>query len=86
MAEHFCRKYVDNVFAKWDKDNSNVLSRQELKYWLRDEQTQKPLSRKSIRDSFFEMITTADVNGDGKVDRWELYEYCVKSYVPESAQ
>lgn len=84
MAEHFCRKYVDTVFSKWDKDGSNVLSRQELKYWLRDEQTHKPLNRKSIRESFFEMIVNADSNGDGKVDRWELYEYCVKSYVPDS--
>lgn len=36
MAEAFCRVYVDNVFSKWDKDQSNVLSRQELKYWLKD--------------------------------------------------
>jgi Ca2+-binding EF-hand superfamily protein len=78
------RKYVDNVFAKWDLDGSNVLSRQELKYWLRDEQQNKPLIKKSIRESFFEMIANADSNGDGKLDRWELYEYCVGSYIPDS--
>jgi hypothetical protein len=30
-----------------------------------------------------EMITEADTNGDGKLDRWEMYEYCVKNYIPE---
>lgn len=27
------------------------------------------------------MIANADNNGDGKIDRWELYEYCVKNYI-----
>ncbi len=27
------------------------------------------------------MIGSADLNGDGKLDRWELYEYCVKNYI-----
>jgi len=30
------------------------------------------------------MIANADSNGDGKIDRWELYEYCVKNYVSDS--
>jgi hypothetical protein len=28
------------------------------------------------------MVVKADVVGDGKIDRWELYEYCVQSYIP----
>lgn len=27
------------------------------------------------------MVTKADLNGDGKLDRWELYEFCVLNYV-----
>ena len=30
------------------------------------------------------MIKNADKNGDGKVDKWELYRYCLKNYVPEN--
>ncbi len=30
------------------------------------------------------MIDKADLNGDGKLDRWELYEYCVNSYQPDN--
>ena len=25
------------------------------------------------------LIATADTNGDGKIDRWEMYEYCLKT-------
>ena len=25
-------------------------------------------------------MADADTNGDGNVDRWELYEYCLKTY------
>ena len=27
------------------------------------------------------MVTKADTNKDGKLDRWELYEFCVYNYV-----
>lgn len=27
------------------------------------------------------MVTKADTNGDGKLDRWELYEFCVRNYI-----
>ena len=27
------------------------------------------------------MVTKADINKDGKLDRWELYEFCVYNYV-----
>jgi len=26
-----------------------------------------------------DLITNADTNGDGKIDRWEMYEYCIKT-------
>ena len=26
------------------------------------------------------MVTKADVNGDGKLDKWEMYELCVINY------
>ncbi len=30
------------------------------------------------------MISDADSNKDGNVDKSELYQYCVKSYIPDS--
>ena len=29
-----------------------------------------------------ELISGADSNGDGKIDRWEMFEYCTKTYTP----
>jgi hypothetical protein len=26
------------------------------------------------------LINMADTNGDGKLDKWELYDYCIKNY------
>ena len=25
------------------------------------------------------LIANAETNGDGKIDRWEMYEYCLKT-------
>lgn len=30
------------------------------------------------------MISDADANKDGNIDRLELYQYCIKNYVPDS--
>jgi hypothetical protein len=30
------------------------------------------------------MISDADSNKDGNVDKLELYQYCVNSYIPDS--
>jgi len=27
------------------------------------------------------MVTKADQNGDGKLDKWELYEFCLVNYL-----
>jgi hypothetical protein len=32
----YCRTFVDDIFAKHDKDNNNVLERRELKLWVKD--------------------------------------------------
>jgi hypothetical protein len=33
-----------------------------------------------VKKGFYEVLTGADTNGDGKIDRWEMYEYCVNNY------
>lgn len=49
MSKMFCKKYVDDVFSKWDTDNSNVLNRQQLKKWAQHEQKQGGAWKKKIR-------------------------------------
>jgi hypothetical protein len=29
------------------------------------------------------MVTKADQNGDGKLDKWELYEFCIVNYIDQ---
>lgn len=83
MAEQYCKGYVETVFKTWDKDNSNVLSKHEIKLWLRDQQS-KGTIKKTIKKQFYDMINNADSNGDGKLDKWELYEACLKNYIPQN--
>ena len=80
MADQFCRKFVDDIFTKYDVDGSNILDRRELKLWLNKEMTSRPLNKRLVQRDFQTLIQEADTNGDGKLDRWEMYEYCMKTY------
>lgn len=71
---------MDNIFTKYDVDGSNVLDRRELKLWMSDEIGAKPLRKKVAQKSFTDLIQAADANGDGKIDRWEMFDYCLKTY------
>ena len=51
QKHNFCTGYVKMIFNQWDKDNSGVLDRQELKKWLQQELKDKPLSSASSKDS-----------------------------------
>ena len=70
VSHSFCTGYVKMIFAQWDKDNSGVLDRRELKTWLKQELKDHPLSHNKVRESFSDLIKGADANQDGKVDRW----------------
>lgn len=37
LMDSFCKKFVEDIFLKHDKDRSNILERKELKSWVRDE-------------------------------------------------
>ena len=81
MADGFCRQYVDTIFSKYDGDNSNVLDRREIKAWMRSAINNNPLHKRLTKKEFNRFLADADTNGDGKLDRWEIYNYCVKNYV-----
>ena len=81
QKHNFCTGYVKMIFNQWDKDNSGILDRQELKKWLVQELKDKPLSSTHVKKGFQDLLQGADSNKDGKVDRWELYQHCIKNYI-----
>lgn len=81
--DKYCRNFVEDIFAKHDKDRSNVLERKELKTWIRDElKTHKYFKRDIVKKEFDEFFAKTDANADGKIDRWELYDYCMNNMQP----
>lgn len=36
-----------------------------------------------VQREFEEFFAKVDTNNDGKIDRWELYDYCLKNITPE---
>lgn len=78
----YCVSYMKEIFDKWDKDGSGVLERQELKDMLRAELKAAPKKHNHIRKNFYELTKAEDSNKNGKVDRWEIYQKCIKNYNP----
>lgn len=75
----YCKTFVEDTFKRHDRDNSGILERRELKEWIRKEvQTHKYFKRQDVKNSHTSFFNMADQNGDGKVDRWELFDYCLK--------
>lgn len=66
-----CRKFVQDIFAKYDKDRSGVLERKELKDWIREElKAHKFLKKDNVKNEYDVFFSKTDINGDGKIDRW----------------
>jgi len=40
------------------------------------------MNRKMVQKSFEDFFAKVDANNDGKIDRWELYDYCIKNMTP----
>ena len=79
----FCKDFVENIFLKHDNNRNNVLERGELKAWVREElRSHKFFNRKMVQRNFQEFFDKVDTNKDGKIDRWELYEYCLHNITP----
>lgn len=36
-----------------------------------------------VQKEFDEFFNKVDINGDGKIDRWELFSYCINNMAPE---
>jgi Ca2+-binding EF-hand superfamily protein len=71
--DNYCKKFVEDIFLKHDKDRSNVLERKELKNWVRDElKSHKFFNKQMVTKEYEEFFAKVDTNNDGKIDRWEL--------------
>lgn len=83
--DHYCRNFVESIFLKHDDNRNNVLERRELKKWVREElKTHKYINRKMVQKGFEDFFRQVDTNNDNKIDRWELYEYCIKNIEPST--
>ena len=82
--DKFCKGFVEDIFLKYDNDRSNVLDRKELKGWIQDElKSHKYFNKKLVQKEYEQFFRKVDTNNDGKIDRWELYEYCMNNLTPE---
>ena len=80
----YCRTFVQSIFSQHDRDRNNVLDRGELKSWIRDElKGQKQLNKRLVQKNFEDFFQKVDTNKDNKIDRWELYDYCLANITPE---
>lgn len=84
--DQYCRNFVENIFLKHDDNRNNVLERKELKNWIREElKTHKYFDRKMVQREFEDFFRKVDTNKDNKIDRWELYDYCIKNIEPATS-
>jgi hypothetical protein len=82
--DSYCRNFVESIFLKHDDNRNNVLERSELKAWVRDElKGHKYFNKKMIQKNFENFFQKVDTNKDNKIDRWELYDYCINNITPD---
>lgn len=78
--DQYCRNFVEDIFSKHDSNQNNVLERRKFKVWINEElKNHKYLKRQTAKKDYEEFFAKADANGDGKIDRRELYDYCFKN-------
>ena len=82
--DYFCRQFVEDIFLKYDKDRNYILEKKELNGWTKEYVQTHPFFNKKLVQKDFEMFfRKVDTSHDGKIDRWELYNYCIKNIKPE---
>ena len=82
--DQFCKDFVEDIFLKHDKDRSNILEKKELNSWVNDYlRTRRFLNKKLVQKGFDDFFKKVDTSKEGKIDRWELYEYCLKNITPD---
>ena len=63
---------MNEVFAKYDKDNSNSLDPKEVFNIVKDYFANLDTSKIVTQEEVDELVKFADKNGDGKIQRKEL--------------
>ena len=64
---------MNEVFAKYDKDKSNSLDPKEVYNIVKDYFANLDASKKVTQEEVDELVKFADKNGDGKIQRKELF-------------
>ena len=82
--DYFCRKFVEDIFRDYDTDRNYILERNEMKGWIHEYVKSHPFFDKQLITKDFEtFFKKVDTSHDGKIDRWELYLYCIKNIKPD---
>lgn len=82
--DSYCKKFVEDIFLRHDRDLSNVLERKEIKGWIKDElKSHTYFNKKMVQREFEDFFVKVDTISGGKIDRWELYDYCLNNITPE---
>ena len=83
--ETFCRKLVDNIYTKHQRDKENTIERKDLLNWLSDELKDiKEFKDQPIQKSFEEFFKkpmkkeVIDKVTD-KIEKSQVYDYCLKN-------
>jgi len=65
---------VNEVFARYDTDKSNSLDPKEVYSIVKDAFANLDASKKVTQEEVDELVKIADKNGDGKIQRNELFD------------
>ena len=84
-TDEYCKGFVEDIFQKHDANRNNVLERNELKDWVRAElRSNRFFNKGQVQKNFQSFFDKVDSNRDGRIDRWELYDYCIHHMGPDS--
>lgn len=73
LKDQMLKSYIEQIFNKYDKDNSGTLDVQEMTFFFNDLFRSLNINLTVTPQQAEEAIRSIDVNYDGKVDKNELY-------------
>ncbi len=73
LNDEMLRHQIDHIFKKYDKDNSGTLDSKELAKFMTNLYKSMGLKREATQEDALELIRKVDINGDGKMNKYEMY-------------
>lgn len=78
--ETLCRKLVDNIYSKHQRDKNNTIDRKDLLSWMTEElKDLKEFKNKPIEKSFEEFFKKpAKDEVASRIEKSQVFDYCLK--------